>query len=267
MPLGAANLNLLSRYVPSESIPSNLDAIDLRQDESPTAYYTDTTITPTSLSASRYCTLSMWLSAYETQDTFNRLLDIRTGSTSTTDWMVNIAATNQLQFVMTITNQRNRIRSTQTTGLWDGSWHHMLVVFDNENSANCKMYIDGTEEGSSILVNSTYDFAYDSIQGIGVGDDIASFTNGWDGKVAQIWMDNSYQDDITKFYDTTNNKAKWLGTDGTATGLSQPLIFHYGDTSNFPTNNGRSSGSYLSGYTLASAGGTINDTTGPAVGS
>lgn len=264
MPLGAYRLNSLSKPA-GVVIPSNLDAIDLRQDESPTAYFSDTTITPTSLSASRYCTLSLWLSAYETQDTFNRLIDVRTGSTSTTDWMLNIAATNQLQFVMTITNQRNRIRSTQTTGLWDGSWHHVLIVFDNENSANCKMYIDGTEEGTSKLVNSSYDFAYDSIEKFGVGEDVVAFTNGWDGKVAQVWMDNSYQDDITKFYDTTNDSAVWLGEDGTYTGLPQPLVYFYGDTADFGTNRGRSSGSYLAGLSLTETG-TVNDTTGPAIG-
>jgi len=67
-----------------------------------------------------------------------------------------------------------------------------------------------------------------------------------------------FQNDISKFYDTTNNKAWDLGTDGTGSGLDQPRIFHRGNTSTFTTNNGTDS------YTLSTVGtGTITDATGP----
>lgn len=242
--------------------PTNLDAIDVGQDESPAAYYSDTSITKNGLSASRYMTVSFWFWT-ETRDAFNRAwyIDVSSGL----DILFNIAGTDQMQFLMLQSgNVRNRIRTTTTTALQDQAWHHCLIVFDNEASGSCKMYIDGVEEGTDIVANAAYDFEYNNIVGIGVGQDINSLVNAWDGKLAQLWIDNSYQDSITSFYDTTNDKAKDLGTDGTATGLGQPLIYHYGNTSTFPTNNGRTSGGYLSGYSLSMVG-TVTDATGPAL--
>jgi hypothetical protein len=91
---------------------------------------------------------------------------------------------------------------------------------------------------------------------IGTGFDA---TDEFDGRISQLYLHNaSGAPTISNFWDSGTSKPKDLGTNGTATGLAQPLIYHYGTTTTFPTNNGTG----FNSYTLT-ASGTPTSAEGP----
>jgi hypothetical protein len=148
----------------------------------------------------------------------------------------------------------------------DGNWHHYLATFKGSTST-FELYVDGTRitQGSQ---NATQYLASQKNFGDNVweGDhydalvlcaEVVNTGSGqWANEVAQLYLDDGFND-ITdanvraKFY---NNGAVDMGTDGTGSGLSQPLVFHNGDTSTFFTNNGTGYGYSMSKQNVNSAG-------------
>ena len=128
----------------------------------------------------------------------------------------------------------------------DGEWHHFLFSRDGSDSVK-HAYVDGNavtinvnagrDNGSANmwLGSSMQNISIMSEHGFDTGADRIS-----DLHVTQLFVDN-------EFYDITNSstRAKFydggvvdMGTDGTSSGLAQPLIFHTGDTSTFATKGG-----------------------------
>ena len=128
----------------------------------------------------------------------------------------------------------------------DGDWHHFL--FSRDGSASQKYaYVDGNSV--SITVHAGRDtpsadmWLGGSMQNISIMSEHGFSTGGnriSDLHVTQLFVDNTFVDisqpsNREKFYD---NGPVDLGSDGTKSGLSQPLIFHTGDTSTFATRGG-----------------------------
>jgi len=128
----------------------------------------------------------------------------------------------------------------------DGDWHHFL--FSRDGSASAKhAYVDGNSV--TINVNAGRDngsanmWLGSSMQNISIMSEHGFDTGGnriSDLHVTQIFVDNTFIDisqpsNREKFY---NNGPVDMGSDGTSTGLDQPLIFHTGDTSTFATRGG-----------------------------
>ena len=130
----------------------------------------------------------------------------------------------------------NSPESSFGSGLFDGDYHH-FVVSCTTSDPGIEFYVDGVNKSSSFTElagritagnRSNFD-AYDNfnllIQWNQAGD------NG--GHLTQLWIDDSAVDlstNLDKFY---NNGPVEMGPFGTASGLSQPLIFHTGDTTDF----------------------------------
>jgi hypothetical protein len=153
------------------------------------------------------------------------------------------------------------------------AWHQIVYYHDATSFSNCKYYVDGVDRTSSSLLNGpsfgepamqNVDFNWGTTGAkvyigngiIGTGFDAS---DEFDGRLSQVYLHNaSGAPTISNYWDTSTSKPKNLGTNGTATGLAQPLIYHYGNTSTFPTNNGTG----FNSYTLT-ANGNVTSADGP----
>ena len=134
--------------------------------------------------------------------------------------------------------------SAYGNGFWDGEWHHMVMSATTANPG-ITLYIDGVQKtdwidnGSRSAAGNKSEFnLFDSFNLISNWD---GYQPGDQSYVTQLWLDDTAIDlstNISKFYD---NGAVDMGTDGTGSGLSQPLIFHTGDGTDFFTKGGDTS--------------------------
>jgi hypothetical protein len=147
----------------------------------------------------------------------------------------------------------------------ENAYNQMVAYIDHTSFANCKWYVNGVDRTSSLLngaaigaVNlGNLDLNWGSSNvTIKIGEDLPAFpgTSGFSdflGRISQIYVHNaSGAPDINKFWYFGSNRPRDLGTNGTATGLAQPLIYHYGNSTTFPTNNGTG----FNSYTLTASG-------------
>jgi hypothetical protein len=153
-------------------------------------------------------------------------------------------------------------------------YHQIVYYHDATAFANCKYYVDGVDRTSSSLLNGpsfgepamadlNFNWGATDVT-VSIGNGIASYgpvpnSDDYLGRFSQVYIHNaSGAPTISNFWDSGTSKPKDLGTQGTATGLTRPLIYHYGDTSTFPTNNGTG----FNSYTLT-ASGTPTSAEGP----
>jgi hypothetical protein len=150
-------------------------------------------------------------------------------------------------------------RTSSETNLYStGNWVHICAAYDTNGGTTPQVYVNGVAATMPSIASGFAVFPWTTID---------LWINGYsDGsntqniEVAQLWIDNSYVDlstNLQKFYDTANNQAVDMGSDGTGSGLAQPMIYHNGNASSFGTNSGSLS------YSL-SVSGSITSTTGPA---
>jgi hypothetical protein len=158
----------------------------------------------------------------------------------------------------------------------ENAWNQMVAYIDHTSFANCKWYVNGVDRTSSLLngaaigavnlANVNLNWGSSNVT-IKIGEDLPAFpgTSGFSdfvGRISQIYVHNaSGAPTIGNYWNTTSNLPLDLGTNGTATGLAQPLIYHYGTTSTFPTNNGTG----FNAYTLTATG-NVASAEGPTFG-
>ena len=158
-------------------------------------------------------------------------------------------------------------------GPTENAWNQMVAYVDHTSFANCKYYLNGVDRTSNLLNggqigavnlgNNNINWGSSNVNiRIGEQNPTAGYNSGFDdflGSISQIYCHNaSGAPTISNFWNTSTNLPKDLGTNGTATGLAQPLIYHYGTTSTFPTNNGTG----FNSYTLT-ANGNVASALGP----
>jgi hypothetical protein len=139
-------------------------------------------------------------------------------------------------------------------------WYHILIA--GQVSSTFVVYINGVQKTELQYSGgiSSNNFQLQILTGVRIASNTAAGQSARGDQIAQVWFDNAYVDitaNLTKFY---NNGYVDMGSQGTSSGLSRPLMYHYGNTSTFPTNNGRtsaSSGNYLAYNLLDNDFGTI----------
>jgi len=182
-----------------------------------------------------------------------------------------VETTGQIRWYFKAVSGGSHDLRTNTGVLTQNVWNHIMFSADFVNQVT-HCYVNNVSTGFAStswisgqlpLWNATSTMSIGRSEGTGaiVGYDVS-------GKTTQIWINNSYTDlsnstNRDKFWDSTNSRGYNLGTTGTKTGLSQPLIYHYGNTSTFPTNNGTLS--YTFGTTTPLNYVAPTDATGPVV--
>jgi hypothetical protein len=158
----------------------------------------------------------------------------------------------------------------------ENAYNQMVAYIDHTSFANCKWYVNGVDRTSSLLngaaigavnlANNNFNWGSSNVSiKIGEQDTAYNGSTGFDdfvGRISQIYAHNaSGAPTISKFWNSTSGLPIDLGTNGTATGLAQPLIYHYGSTATFPTNNGTG----FNSYTLTATG-NVASAEGPTYG-
>ena len=153
----------------------------------------------------------------------------------------------------------------------DGAWHHIVFSRDSSTSTN-HSYVDGSSVTRTVNLGRE-DFTRDMwpandmslisiLSGHAFNDTRVS-----DIEFAQLFVDNVYYDlsdsaTRAKFYDGGSIN---MGTDGTASGLAKPLIFHQGNTSTFATAGGDTT-TFPYSVTQYGTGADISSANGPQGG-
>jgi hypothetical protein len=275
MPLGAFRINTLAKS--QAAAPVVPEKADLPALDTQDSYYLSGTVTSNS-SASQDITVSFW---------FRHPSGMASDAAPIIMYMRNTAFTAYVGAEY----QGGRIRwfSKPAAGfaadyLWgtysatygsgtydDGVWHHIVFSRDSSTSTN-HSYIDGVSVTRTVNAGRE-DFAKDMwpandmslisiLSGHAFNDTRVS-----DIEFSQLFIDNVYYDlsDSTirgKFYDGGSIN---MGTDGTASGLAQPLIFHQGNTSTFATKGGDTT-TFPYSVTQYGTGADISSANGPQGG-
>ena len=255
MPLGAFRLNTLAK--PQGAVDTFLDGVHFIDGSADG--FRDLTIDTNNVTDTEFLTVSLWIK--DGSDN-TRFFEFGTGSAAVDILLDTNSTVTNGAVRFTERNLGALQRMSSSVNITDGDWHHVLILWNSSNADDCKFYIDGVEDTSRVVNNRTAGQTIDisSATKIAFGYPADETSTGWSGEMAQFWLDNRYVPDIDAFYDTTNNKAVLLGSDGTATGLAQPLIFHDGDLTGFVTLKGDTS---QMNYTLATEGDVESSPEGP----
>lgn len=186
---------------------------------------------------------------------------------------VFINTTGTIRFYNQTTGTTSDKTSTET--LTNTDWN-LIAISKDVNSGSISGFMNGSTITFPAETNSGANFIFSSGgagSDCGLGSWVTTFAShagyNLDGELAFMWVDFDNYIDWTsssnqdKVWDSTNSRAYFLGTDGTDTGLVQPNIYHYGDTSTIATNQGANWGGTQIYSALAqnSAGGAGSDGT------
>ena len=142
-----------------------------------------------------------------------------------------------IRFYVQTINSTNDKTSSETSLYAQGDWVHVVMSIDTVNNT-----MDGYVNGVQITfpsISSSTAIGWSGMNRLVINGQTAPTTWSSPGntelEIAQIWATNSVIDlssNISKFYD---NGAVDMGSDGTGSGLSQPLFYFNGNTTSSPT--------------------------------
>ena len=240
-------------------------------------YYSATGITSTATDGF-YATVAITFYYDGSNGDFEGMLNLRLGAADG-NWglVVGLAGGTKVRLIRVKNNGSDGgemyLDSAGDTALVTNGWNQ--VVFwhkgDNATASNSKCWVNGVAQtvffgGTMTNTSLAYNWGHTTGQ-VWIGRHTTDMIGGaqpfFKGRYSQIYIHNGQTSapDINKFWNSTSGLPHDLGTNGTATGLAQPLIYHYGNTSTFPTNNGTG----FSSYTLTQSGGVVG-AAGPTYG-
>ena len=237
-------------------------------------YYSATGITSTATDG-YYATVAITFYYDGSNGDFEGMLNLRLGAADG-NWglVVGLAGGTKVRLIR-VKNEGSDggamyLDSVGDTVLTTNGWNQ-VVFWHKGNSAtasNSRCWVNGVQQTvffDGTMSNDTIQYNWGHTSGqVWIGRHTTDMIGGtqpyFKGRYSQVYIHNGQTTapSISSFWDTSTNLPKDLGTNGTATGLSQPLIYHYGTTSTFPTNNGTG----FASYTLTQSGG-VTDAAGP----
>ena len=240
-------------------------------------YYSATGITSTATDG-YYATVAITFYYDGSNGDFEGMLNLRLGAADA-NWglVIGLAGGTKVRLIRVKNNGSDGgalyLDSAGDTALVTNGWNQ--VVFwhkgDSASASTSRCWVNGVQQtlfadGTITNTSLIYNWGHTSGQ-VWIGRHTTDMIGGtqpfFKGRYSQIYIHNGQTSapSISSFWNTTTGLPLDLGTNGTATGLAQPLIYHYGDTSTFPTNNGTG----FSSYTLTQSGG-VTSAAGPTYG-
>ena len=144
-----------------------------------------------------------------------------------------------------IGGQLNIYENTENS-LTPYAWNQVVFFIDATSQSNCRIYVNGQSKAFSNdgFSNANFNWgATGAVIKIGqLNTNLQSAGVDMNGKISQVYISNASSFPGIEYF--WNQGPRDLGTNGTKTGLAQPLIYHYGDNSTFTTNNGTGFASY-----------------------
>jgi ferredoxin len=208
---------------------------------------------PTGLADSKLFTFSCWV-RFDGGDGVAQALWTWANSLGTTRCQLFKQATNTLR-VFARNSAGSTILDLTTTNTWTASanWLHVYVCIDTASSANCKIYVDGgLESHSGSPTDDTISWVSTSAR-YTIGGDGGAPGALLNGALAELWWNDSYLDDTTKF--ASGGCPISLGSDGSTPTGSAPVFYLKGSGNGFNVNSGTGGN-----FTVT---GSLGTTTGP----
>jgi hypothetical protein len=230
-------------------------------------FYSATGLTTTATDAGKItvaCTF-YWAGGNNLQQVVN--LRLGTGASDYGFWVWINGGRMQLKVATGTGSVPTSIYEDAENSLTQNAYNQFVIYLDTSSwTTNSKIIVNGVSKAFSNEGTSAYSFNWgNTATTVKIGQKNSSQTgDGTDlnGRISQLYIHNStLVPTIGNYWNTTSNLPLNLGTNGTATGLAQPLIYHYGTTSTFPTNNGTG----FNAYTLTATG-NVADAEGPTFG-
>jgi hypothetical protein len=225
-------------------------------DGSGDGYYANLSSTGTSGTDSKYLTFACtfyWSGGSNLQ----HLANVRLGDTSSSQygfWVWINGGRMQCKMSGGDGSVPTSIYENTENSLTTNAWNQVVIYWDTTSyTTNTKIYVNGSSKAISNegTTNVNWNWGCPTANGtsfVKVGRLNAAQTGDgvdFNGRVAQLYIHGvSGAPTISNYWDSGSSLPKDLGTQGTATGLSRPYIYHYGDTTTFPTNNGTGFNSY-----------------------
>jgi hypothetical protein len=230
-------------------------------------YYSATGIT-SSATDTYYATVAITFYYDGSNGDFEGMLNLRLGAADG-NWglVIGLAGGTKVRLIRVKNNGSDGgelyLDSAGDTPLITNGWNQ--VVFwhrgNNATASNSRCWVNGVQQTlffGGTMTNTTLIYNWGHTTGqVWIGRHTTDMIGGtqpyFKGRYSQIYIYNNDTSapDINKFWYYGSNRPRDLGTNGTATGLAQPLIYHYGNNDTFRTNNGTG----FSSYTLTSSGG------------
>ena len=227
------------------AIPSSTEGTAVEFDGT-NDYYQATSIS-TSASDNQYllfaCTFYRG-SSTNLQHLFN--LRLGTGSSDYGFWVWINGGRTQVKMVGGTGSNPTSIYENTENSFTLNDWNQVVVWWNTSDYANSKIFVNGEQKAFSNEGTTSVNWNWgNTATTLKIGELNSSQTGSgadFNGKVSQLYISNpSSFPGIEKFYNTGPLD---LGTTGTNTGLASPLIYHYGDTTTFTSNNGTGFASY-----------------------
>lgn len=253
MSIGAFKLNALSKLISTAVVVNNAVAFDGSGD-----YYSATGLT-TSATDGTFVTVACtfyWAGGSNLQ----HLVDLRlgTGGSDVGFYMWINGGRTQMTLVGGGSEYKTMYENAENS-LTQNAWNQVVFYMQTNSSTNSKIFINGVSKAFTMsnLTANTFNWG-NTATTITIGQKQAAITGtGADlnGRISQLYIHNANgSPNISSYWNSTESKPRDLGINGNATGLPQPLIYHYGTTSTFPTNRGTG----FASYTLTANGGITN---------
>lgn len=175
--------------------------------------------------------------------------DVYVLSNGGTRFRIRVLTSGLVIFVGLTTSVSTAVGMQSTASIATGAWKHILAAWDAASSANCKLYVNGSD-ATDLYSRSDANIDYNT------GSDW-SFCADWNGlnkvaaDVADFWLDTAQWLDLTsstnreKF--AKNGRPMYLGQDGSKPTGTAPKIYFKGPASNWGTNAGTGGNFSLTG--------------------
>lgn len=245
---------------PAGISPVNLLAVSL--DQAGSDYYRSLSLT-NGIVNNKTLTGSVWVNV---PNVTNRktIYNLRTSNRAPLLFVVNTNRTVRVFSNGSPSLNTTVIDATTTSGVIanDNEWYHIVFSVDMSDTSKREIYINGSSVAVTWTTYSNQNLNLLSCDRVAIAANAEQGIVESDVKLSQIWIDNSYIDlstNISKFYSAGPVD---MGTAGTESGLSEPLIYHNGDTDSSPTFQAQSGRTGTLDYTFT-VNGTPTDTTGP----
>lgn len=260
MPLGASRINTLSRVLATG--PTGLAATDPNL----SFFLTDTSYAAQA-SATNSVTLAFWMRMDSTASTGEQtVFRLENGSSSVIFLNVDNGNERIRYGVFNSSWQVDRVFDLGTGVFGDGNFHH--IMYARQGSTDYA-YVDGSQKTVSQNPGNTGknngDAGNHHWDNFSTGIILAESTGGGnkvDNPITQFYLDDGYNDLTSssvrqKFY---NGGAVDMGSDGTSSGLGQPVHFFVGGATDFASDGG----TYTDNWTTNGTADTdIDESNGP----
>lgn len=195
-------------------------------------------------------------------DNLQQLVNVRlgTGGADYGFWVWINGGRMQAKMVSGTGSVPTSIYENAENSLTTNAWNQVIIYWNTANyTTGSYIYVNGSSKAKSNEGTPANSWNWgNTATTIKIGQKNTSQTGDgtdFNGRIGQLFISKANDGvTISQWWDSGQSKPYDLGTYGTNTGLTAPLIYHNGSTTTFPTNKGTG----FASYTLTANGNVAN---------